>query len=147
LGDPVIKYETIEQVLKRGFTELFIHFSWQGVSRVAGLLKNIDHYNVHLRNTARSAVQTLNAYLTPEWQEIQKNVKSHSERRKRFVSLYESKLKQYYPGVKYVEIPIGSRNPDYYLFFTTRHSVGYRIMDEIIEKMRRKGVEPLDKFR
>jgi len=31
LGNPVILYETVERVLKREFTEFFIHFSWEGL--------------------------------------------------------------------------------------------------------------------
>jgi len=143
LGEPVIKYETIQQVLGRGFTELFIHFSWQGVSRTAGLLSNIDHYDEKKKKIARSAVKTLDSYLTPQWQEIQEKAKSSYERRKRFVTLYESNLKQYYPEVKYVEIPMGSNNPYYYLFFTTRNKTGYKIMAGIIDNLRRKGSKSL----
>jgi len=146
LGEPTIKYETVQKVLERGFTELFIHFSWQGVSRTAGLLNNIDHHDEKIRKTARSSVNSLDSYLSPQWQEIQRNAKSKYDRRKRFVTLYENNLKQYYPGVKYVEIPIGSNNPHYYLFFTTRNKTGYKIMDGIIKNMRLKGSRSIDQY-
>lgn len=146
LGQPVIQYETVERVLERDFTELFIHFSWMGVSRMAGQLNNIDHPNQAMRKKALGNVKTLDLYLTKKWREIERQNLLPARRRKAYLELYESILKQYYERVEHVEIPIKSRNPVYYLFFTTRNKTGYGIMKDIIGKRRRRGAQPLDRF-
>jgi len=146
LGDPVIQYETLEQVLDRSFTELFIHFSWEGISRAAGQLENVDHPNETIRKAARSTIETINSYMKgTQWQEIWKTQPSW-RRRKAILELYLSGLKEHYKFIEYVEIPIGSKDPDYYLIFTTRNPTGSKIMKNIIEKKRRKGATPLEKW-
>lgn len=146
LGDPVIRYETVKQVLDRDFTELFIHFSWEGVSRAAGQLENIDHPNDVIRRTARSTIETMNSYMNgAEWQEIWRKTPSWN-RREAILTLYISGLKSHYKHVECCEVPIRSKDPDYYLIFTTRNPTGYKIMKGVIEKKRRGGAVPLEKF-
>ena len=146
LGDPVIRHETVGQMIERKFTELFIHFSWQGVSRTTGQLTNIDHPDANRRKKARKTVETLNAHIGTEWQEICKKRIPSSRRRDLILKSYVSKLQRHYRGIKYVEIPFNSKNPYYYLIFTTRNKTGYKIMEQIIEKKRREGVAPLNDF-
>jgi three-Cys-motif partner protein len=146
LGDPVVRYETVEQVLDRSLTELFIHFSWEGISRAAGQLENIDHPNDRIRRVARSTVETINSYMKgTEWQEVWKSQPAW-QRRKAILELYLSGLKTHYEFIEYVEIPVGSKDPDYYLVFTTRNPTGRKIMKDIINKKRRKGATPLEKW-
>ena len=146
LGDPVIQYDTVERVLERGFTELFIQFSWEGISRAAGLLKNVDHLDEKTRKQARSTIKTMNSYMKGiEWQDIWKRTPSW-RRRKAILELYVSGLKTYYKHIEYVEIPIRSKRPEYYLIFTTRNPTGRKIMKGIIEKKRRMGATPLEKW-
>lgn len=146
LGEPVIRYETLEKVLERGFTELFIHFSWEGLSRAAGQLENIDHFDETLKKAARSTVETINSYMKgTEWQEVWKSQPSW-RRRRAILELYLSGLKTYYEFIEYIEVPVGSKDPDYYLVFTTRNSTGGKIMKDIIGKKRRKGAIPLEKW-
>lgn len=146
LGDPVIRYETVERVLKRKFTELFIHFSWEGLSRAAGQLQNIDHPDETERKKARSTVETINSYMQgTEWQDVWKRTPSWL-RRKAIVNLYISGLKAYYDFPEPIEMPVGSKKPIYYLIFTTRNETGRKIVKDIIGTMRRKGVEPLERW-
>lgn len=146
LGDPPIRYQTIEKVLERPRTEMFIHYSWEGVSRMAGQLKNIDHPDKLIRQTAQSTVESLDKFMTNQWQEIEARNLRPNQRRRAYLDLYERILKEYYDGVQYIEIPIGSNNPSYYLFFTTRNDTGHKIMGQILGKAKRKGSQSLDKW-
>lgn len=146
VGEPVIRHETVKQVLERDFTELFIHFSWEGVSRMAGELKNIDHPDPMIRKAARSNVASLDLYLTDGWQEVEKRNLQPYYRKKEYLGLYEAVLKKHYPNIEYIEIPIGSKNPIYYLFFSTRNPTGHKIMKGILDKMRRRGSRSLEEF-
>jgi three-Cys-motif partner protein len=146
LGDPVIRYETVERVLDRAFTELFIQFSWEGISRAAGLLKNVDHPDETIRKQARSTIETMNSYMKgTEWQNLWKRTPSW-RRRKAILDLYLSGLRAHYEHIEYVEIPVRSKKPEYYLIFTTRNPTGRKIMKQIIEKKRRMGAAPLEKW-
>ncbi len=146
LGAPTIQQSTLERVLTRKFTELFVHFSWEGVSRVAGSLRNLDAQNETLRKTATSQCQTLDSYLTPAWREIEVKNMRPDERRSAFVNLYRTTLQEYYPRVDQVEIPTGAKDPHYYLFFATRNEAGEEIMRNIITKARRRGAASLQGF-
>ena len=146
LGDPVIRYETVERVLERGFTELFIQFSWEGVSRSAGLLKNIDHPDETIRKRARSTIKTMNSFMRgTEWQEIWKRTPSW-QRRKAILNLYLSGLRAHYKHIECTEIPVMSKQPEYYLIFTTRKPTGRNIMKDIIQAKRRMGSATLEKW-
>jgi three-Cys-motif partner protein len=147
LGKPVIKYETIKHVLERRFTELFLHFSWEGVSRTAGLLTNIDHHDTTLKQQARSAIDTLNLFMGgDQWQEIWNRKMEPSLKRKSILDLYLNGLRAYYDFPTPIEIPLSSRNPDFYLVFTTRNETGNKIMTQIVDKKRRKGTAKLEDF-
>jgi hypothetical protein len=80
------------------------------------------------------------------WKAIEEKNLSPGRRRDEYVQLYLSHLKQHYPLSTYTEIPAGSQNPNYYLFFATRNGRGYEIMNRVISKVKLKGSEPLDKF-
>jgi three-Cys-motif partner protein len=147
LGDPVIKYETIKHVLERRFTELFLHFSWEGVSRTAGLLSNIDHHDQTLQKQARSAIATLNLFMGGDiWQEIWRRKMEPSVKRKSILDLYLNGLKTYYDFPTPIEIPLNSRDPDFYLVFTTRNETGNKIMNDIVNRKRRKGSAKMEDF-
>jgi len=146
LGNPAIQYNTIKKVLERSFTELFIHFSWEGISRMAGHLKNVDHDDLKKRERARNVVKSLDSYMTNKWRQIEEKGFHPIQRRKEYIKLYETILRQYYNDVQYIEIPIGSRKPSYYLFYTTRNKTGNKIMKGILDKHKRMGSLPLDSF-
>lgn len=146
LGTPTIRQETLERALKRPFTELFIHFSWEGVSRVAGMLCNLDSPNDSLRKAAASYCTTLDSYMTPAWREIEAKKLPSDERRRAYVQLYKTTLQSYYGRVSEVEIPTGEKDPHYYLFFATRNPTGEQIMQNIVTTVRRRGAVSLQKF-
>ena len=138
-GKPAIQRRTIERVLQRKFTELLIHFTWEGVSRLAGYSQDVDDPDQKVAKTARAYVQDLNAYLGDGWEAIEQKHYSPVRRRSEFVQLYYSRLKEHYPLSLYTEIPVGSSNPHYYLFFATRNYRGYQIMKNVVEKVRLRG--------
>lgn len=146
LGSPVISFETVKLILKRSFTELFIHFSWEGVSRTAGLLKNINHSNSVRRNKARTGIETLTKHLGEGWKEIWERTPDW-KRKESILNFYISRLKEFYPNIQNVEIPVGSRNPSYYLIFTTRNRTASGIMKDIMTKLRRKGCPSIAQFK
>jgi len=146
LGTPTIRQETLQKALQRPFTELFIHFSWEGVSRVAGMLSNVDSLDDRRREAARSYCSTLDSYLTPAWCEIEAKKLPSDERRTAYVQLYKTTLQSYYPRVNKVEIPTGEKDPYYFLFFATRNPTGEQIMQNIIAKVRRRGAALLQRF-
>jgi len=145
-GKPTIQRKTIERVFERKFTELLIHFTWEGVSRLAGYSMKVDAPDPTVAKTARSYVQVLDAYLGEGWRAIEERNLPPVRRRTEYVQLYHSRLQQHYPFSMLTEIPVGSQNPNYYLFFATRNHRGYEIMERVIEKVRLKGSEPLDKY-
>lgn len=146
LGSPVISFETVKLVLKRSFTELFIHFSWEGVSRTAGLLKNIDHHDSTTRRKARTGIETLTKHLGDGWRELWEKTPDLN-RKKVILEFYKSELKKYYSNIQSIEIPIGSKNPNYYLIFTTRNDTASKIMNDIVTKLKRCGCQPLSSFK
>lgn len=147
LGSPVIKYDTIKNVLQRDFTELFLHFSWTGVERTAGLLANLDHSDPALRKQAHSAIDTLDLFLGGnKWQEIWNKKIETSLKRKMILELYLQGLKTYYEFPTPIEIPLNSRDPDFYLVFTTRNTTGNKIMNDIVSRKRRKGARKIDEY-
>ena len=145
-GKPTIQRKTIERVFQRKFTELLIHFTWEGVSRLAGYSMKVDDPDSTVAKTARSYVQVLDVYLGVGWRAIEEKKLSPVRRRTEYVQLYFSRLQQHYPHSMYTEIPVGSQNPNYYLFFATRNLRGYEIMKRVVEKVRLKGSESLEKF-
>jgi three-Cys-motif partner protein len=145
LGAPTIRHETLQRVLNRPFTELLVHFNWEGVSRVAGSLNNINAADATLRKTAESHCATLDSYL-PGWREIEVRNLPPDERRSAYVELYKTGLQQHFQNVVYVEIPTGAGNPDYFLFFATRNDAGHSIMSKVISKVKRRGMVQLAKF-
>lgn len=148
LGTPTIGLRTLDRVLKRDFTELLIHFSWEAVTRLTGLaFKHLADEDDRLRKTAISDKATLDGYLGEEWWEIEMKNLSPSLRRRAYTDLYASKLRKFYElTVPPVGIPTWKTNPDYYLFFATRNQSGASIMQRIIGGVMREGAEPLDKF-
>ena len=145
-GKPTIQRKTVERILQRQFTELLVHFTWEGVSRLSGYTKRVDDPDPRVAQTARAFVKDLDIYLGDGWKAIEEKKLSPGRRRDEYVQLYFSNLKQHYPLSTYTEIPAGSRNPNYYLFFATRNRRGYQIMDRVISKVKLKGSEPLDEF-
>jgi three-Cys-motif partner protein len=145
LGTPTIKQETLQRVLNRPFTELLVHFNWEGVSRVAGSLNNLDALDDTLRKTAESHCGTLDIYL-PGWREIEGKDLPPKERLSAYVELYRQGLQQHFQNVIDIEIPTGADNPNYVLLFATRNQAGHDIMSNIISKVRRRGAEPLEGF-
>jgi three-Cys-motif partner protein len=145
LGAPTIKQETLQRVLNRPFTELLVHFNWEGVSRVAGSLNNLDAQDETLRKTAEGHCGTLDAYL-PGWREIEAKRLPPKERLSAYVELYRHGLQQHFQNVIDIEIPTGADNPDYILFFATRNDAGRAIMSSIVSKVRRRGAAPLKEF-
>ena len=143
LGEPVIEQETVEKVLDRKFTELFIHFSWEGVMRSAGQLKNIDHHDSEIKKKALSTVKTLDRYLGAKWRDIWPD---KADRQKRILELYLSKLRVHYKHIEHIEIPFGSKYPRYYLVFTSRNETGAKIMKHIIDTKRRRGTSSLNDY-
>lgn len=149
LGSPVIQKRTVERILERQYTELFIHFSWWGVDRSAGYyLKNENNPDSKIRKAARAMSETLNVFLgLKEWTEIwQKYSRNPRKRRDEILRLYLSGLQKYFEHVEYIEVPIGSKYPTYYLMFTTRNKTGRKIMKYIMETKRRRGAESLEKW-
>lgn len=147
-GTPTISLPTIERVLRRQFTELFLHFTWEGVSRLSGFAyKHISDNDSKLRNQAEKYKAILDGYLGEEWWEIEKRGLSPSERRREYITLYESTLRKTYPQtLPPIGIPTWERDPAYYLFFATRNEVGREIMKRIMDKVKRRGAPPLRQF-
>jgi len=145
LGTPTIQQKTLQRVLNRPFTELPVHFNWEGVSRVAGSLNNLDAQDETLRRRAEGHCGTLDAYL-PGWREIEGKRLSPKERLSAYVELYRYGLQQHFQNVIDIEIPTGADNPNYVLFFATRNEAGRQIMSNVIAKVKRRGAEPLDKL-
>ena len=145
LGTPTIKQETLQRVLNRPFTELLVHFNWEGVSRVAGSLNNLEAPDDTLRKTAESHCGTLDAYL-PGWRKIEAKRLPPKERLSAYVDLYRQGLQQHFQNVIDIEIPTGADNPNYVLLFATRNQAGHDIMSNIFTKVRRRGAAPLEGF-
>ena len=147
MGDPVIKFETVKQVLERKRTELFIHFSLEAVERSAGMLQHVDSDDSTLRAKARGSVNTLDLYMNgQEWRDVWTRSRSPSERRRELMDLYLTSLQRYYPHVQHMAIPIGEDNPETYLVFTTRNETGSKIMSNIMDKARRDGAESIARW-
>lgn len=145
-GKPTIQRKTIARVFERKFTELLIHFTWEGVSRLAGYSMNVDDPDPTTAKTARSYVQVLDTYLGDGWKAIEERKLSPVRRRTEYVRLYYSRLQEHYHLSTFTEIPVGSQNPNYFLFFATRNGRGYEIMKRVIEKVKLKGSESIEKF-
>ena len=136
-GEPTIRRNTLENILKRKNTELFLHYSSQAVSRTVGRWKECMKKGNY--STADSVKETLDQYI-PGWQEVE------DKKKKSFLELYEKNLRAHYENVEKTEIPINSKNPYYYLFFTTRNNIGAKIMKDIINRERKNGLRSLDEF-
>jgi three-Cys-motif partner protein len=144
VGNPVIRFETVKRVLERSHTELFIHFSLEAVERSAGLLKNLESNDSTKRSQAEETVHTIDSYMNGQsWRNAWTEGVSASDRRKRLLDLYVSSLRKYYDNIKWMEMPIGRRDPDTYLIFTTRNPTGGKIMQAIMDKARRDGTVDL----
>lgn len=149
LGSPVIQKRTVERILERQYTELFMHFSWWGVDRSAGyFLRNHNSPDPTVRKTAKTIGETLDIFLDlKEWPEIwQKYSRNPKKRRDEILKYYLVSLEKYFKHVEYIEIPVGSEYPSYYLIFTTRNETGRKIMKHIMERKRRRGAESLEKW-
>jgi len=149
LGDPPIMMETLRRVLERHYTELFIQLSVDGLIRVSGWVPNLKSENSKLKEKAESYCKTLGLFIGNDrmeefckewetWREGEKEVKA--------LRYYISGLTSYFPHVECVGIPIGSARPVYYLLYTTRNQTGKKIMQNVIAKAKRKGIEPLEKW-
>ncbi len=113
VGNPVIRFETVKRVLERSHTELFIHFSLEAVERSAGLLKNWNP-TTPPRSQAEETVHTIDSYMNDQsWRDAWTEGVSASDRRKRLLDLYVSSLRKYYDNIKWMEMPIGRRDPRY----------------------------------
>jgi len=149
LGAPVIRMETLKRVLERGFTELFIHLDMNAIIRSAGWLRHLDSPDESLKKKAQSFCDTLGLVLGEDkideycsnWFKWRRGT-----RERRSLEYYLSGLEGYYPYIEHVGIPAGSREPVYYLVFTTRNKTGHRIMKGIMDKARRRGSEDLSKW-
>lgn len=141
LGSPTIQRETVKRLMEREHTEIMMNYSWMAVTRMAGHLKRIPHDSV-----SQSVVDTLDLF-HGEWQDLERRkFSSTREKSEAFVELYVREWREYYSFINYIEIPIGSKSPIYYLIFTTRNEIGNKIQREIIEKERRRGAESLEKW-
>lgn len=146
LGKPTIQEKTLLRVLERPFTELLVHFSWEGVSRLTGYTKNVDDPSQRVSSTARAYVDSLNSYLGDGWQDIERQNLSPVRRRNAYIELYVSRLREHYPLTTHTEIPMGNQNPNYYLIFATRNGRGFKIMRNVIMSTRLKGAQPLEAY-
>jgi hypothetical protein len=148
-GDPPIMMKTLRRVLEREHTELFLQLDVNAYIRVSGWLKHLDSPDLDLRKKARSYCETLVVVIgvdrIAEFCEYWLKWKE-GEREKKFLQYYLSGLGSYFSHVQYIEIPIGSNSPVYYLIYTTGNNTGKKIMQGIIEKAKRKGAEPLTKW-
>jgi three-Cys-motif partner protein len=146
LGDPVLSYETVAGVLDRPSTELFIHFSFEGVERCAGQLKNIDDLDPTKSKTARSTVRNVDQFMGgPEWRKVWEETPS-IRRRNAMLGLYLSELQQHYGLTEHLEMPPGSSRPYFDLIFATRNDTGRKIMHDIMDSKRRRGFASLEEF-
>lgn len=149
LGDPVIRMETLKRVLERGFTELFIHLDINAVIRSAGWLKYLNSPDEALKKKAQSFCDTLGLVLGEE--KIEEFCANWSKwprgtRERRSLEYYLVGLEGYYKYIEHIGIPVGTREPVYYLVFATRNQTGHRIMKGIMDKARRRGAEDLSKW-
>ena len=149
LGAPPISKETIKHVLEREHAELFMHLNVDALIRVAGWLRHLDNSDKRLQQQAVSYYNTLRAVFGEDrieefhsqwlsWRE--------GEREKKTLDYYLARLRDYYPYVQHIEIPVGSKRPVYYLAYTSRNMTGKKIMEGIMMKARRKGAESLEKW-
>lgn len=108
---------------------------------MAGHLERISYDPV-----SQSVVETLDLF-HGEWRNLERRkFSSAKEKSKAFVELYIKEWREHYPYINYIEIPLRSKNPIYYLIFTTRNKIGNKIQTEIIEKERRMGMVPLTEW-
>jgi three-Cys-motif partner protein len=149
LGDPPIMMETLRRVLERNYTELFIQLSVDGLIRAAGWLKYRDSRDSVKRRKAQTFCETLGLVIGDDridefcekwltWRQGDKEIKS--------LKYYISGLRNYFPHIEYVGIPIGSKSPVYYLIYTSRKLTGKKIMQGIITNAKRKGSETLERW-
>ena len=149
LGDPPIMMETLRRVLERDYTELFIQLTIDGIIRVSGWLPYLKSGDTAKKSKAESYCKTLELFIgndriaefCAEWEKWREG-----EKETMALKYYISGLTKYYPHVEYVEIPVGSTKPVYYLVYTTRNPTGRKIMQNIITSARRKGTESLEKW-
>jgi three-Cys-motif partner protein len=146
LGEPVLSYETVADVLDRPSTELFIHFSFEGVERCAGQLKNIDDADPTKSKTARSTVKNVDRFMGgPQWRDVWENT-ADGKRRDAMLGLYLAELQRHYRLTEHLEMPPGSSRPYFDLIFATRNDTGKRIMRDIMNTKRRRGSSSLDEW-
>jgi len=149
LGDPPIEMEMLKRVLERDYTELFLQLDVDGIARVVGVLEGQDNIDSNESAKSKSYEKTLRIFfgdegferLHSEWPKLRKG-----EREQKILEYYISGIKGYFPRIKHIEIPIGSRRPSYYLIFTTRNKTGEKIMGDIIEKTRKRKFGSLDEY-
>jgi three-Cys-motif partner protein len=149
LGDPPIMMETLKRVLERDYTELFIQLTVDGLIRASGWLPHRHSKDATKRQKAESFCNTLRLFIGDDRiDEFCKEWEKWREGEKETMALkyYISGLTRYYPHVEYVEIPVGSTKPSYYLVYTTRNDTGKKIMQGIITKAKRRGSESLERF-
>jgi len=149
LGDPPIRMETLRQVLERDYTELFIQLGVDVVIRVAGWLKHLNSRDPQKQKKAESFCEILELVIGSDrieefcdkWLRWRKG-----ERESKALDYYVSGIRQYFPHVECVGIPIGSKTPVYYLIYTTRNNTGRKIMQQTITTAKRKGSEILERW-
>jgi len=149
LGEPPIMMDTLRRVLERNYTELFIQLSVDGLIRAAGWIKHRESRDSRKRKQAQAYCETLRLVIGDDrieefcdkwfrWREGDKEEKS--------LEYYVSGLCKYYPHVECVGIPLGFKNPVYYLLYTSRNETGRKIMQGVITTAKRKGSESLEKW-
>lgn len=160
MGHPPIQSETVSICLKRPNTELVLFFPWeQVVSRLAGYVGIEEPEDTHI--TGMESLTSL--YFGDEsWKKIEHNLPSQKKRttedkikrRQKYVELYKEKLETIFKGVNYVEIPMNSDRPKYFLFFAANQITQPQIFMNQVDRTRkrkmnmkqRKQPQKLDSF-
>lgn len=124
--------------------EMLIHFSWQAFLRICGL-NPTNPSNEKAINTACKIVPGLKEKL----RDNSFNNLSTDERAKEIMDLFVTSFERSYPYIKYIPFPLNKTPIYYYFIFTTRHSKGHHLMEEVIQEVMKeesKAVYTLDEF-
>lgn len=142
MGNPPIQSETVKLCLERPNSELVLFFPWeQSISRPAGYAKFHEPEEKDIKTMDNI---TAIYFGDDQWKEIENSLPPQKERTKeqikerrmRYVELYKSKLEGIFKGVKYVEIPINSNKPKYYLFFAANYDAQPEIFSDMVQTTR-----------
>lgn len=147
MGHPSIQSETVKLCLERPNSEIILFFPWeQCISRLAGYVRIEDPEKQHL-----TGMETLTSFYfgDEKWKVLElsfppKEKRSKidkNKRRKSFVELYKEKLEEAFTGVNYVEIPINSTKPKYYIFFVANQITQPGIFMDMVERTRKRKMQ------